>query len=299
MTGVVSSVAGPGFMLSVQTRSRHEHRWGRREQPVWGVRTRLATPTTVTVAVSATTRYSQPGIKSPRVVAGEAVRVEGTLASDGTLDATHVQIPSISLVGTVSVPGTSSLTLTGTSTTLEGLQGFVQLTATASVVDLSAATRFHEPGVASPGPGALVTGDVVRVSGSQAGSDASGALVVEASQVLLPEVVTVGTVGTIGSSSFTMSPRHPGFLPGWGMRSAGNAGGPPARDGRQRGAPSMGNELTVDVTSTTKFSGTGGTGTAATALGSLAHGDRVKVRGVQAGTSTVDALGVVALGSRR
>ncbi|HET9058323.1 MAG TPA: DUF5666 domain-containing protein [Acidimicrobiales bacterium] len=296
LTGVVSAVSSSGFTMTVSAQpERHGH----------GDRNSAGTASSapVVVTVTSATQISQPGVTSPAVAVGELVEVRGARAADGSLDATVVRIPDVALSGTVSAVSAtvgaagSSLTLTSTSTTLPGLDKLAALTATAYVVDISATTKLMEPGISSPSVGAIVAGDVVDVAGQQAGTDASGNTTIDAVRVVLPEVAAEGTVDQVGTSGFTLVPqRKPFMFPVFGRGELDAHGAGRRGDAGATTYP----EITVNVTSATKFGGDREASASASGsggLGSLQHGDLVRVTGVQAGASTVDASKVLSMPS--
>jgi co-chaperonin GroES (HSP10) len=155
--------------------------------------------TAVTVVVSSSTQYREPGVSSPSVAVGDFVVVKGTAGtSAGTLNATRVVIPAARVTGDVTSGGAgANFTLTSTVSTIYGPSG------TAIMIVVSSSTKYHEPGVSSP---SVAIGDRVVVSGMQGGTATVDALAV----FIVPPV----------------SCRHHGHLPVPGdCRSAGGATG--------------------------------------------------------------------------
>jgi endonuclease YncB( thermonuclease family) len=156
-----------------------------------------AASTTIDIAVTANTRYIEPGQPNPSisgVADGDTVQVTGAPAGTGTVTALSVDVPLSRYSGVVG-PATSGFTLslaprwsdlTGTSTTID--------------VGLTSTTHYLEPGQSSPGPSGVVNGDTVYVTGVQAGTDA-----VTASVVVVPLAEATGTVSLLSTSGFTLT----------------------------------------------------------------------------------------------
>ncbi len=243
LSGTVGTLQASSFTLSVTGRFRLEgmgHGWAL-----------TGTATTLTVDVSTLgTRFVEPTVKSANfsdVLPGDQVRVEGVLASPGTLDADVVNIPLVRATGWVGTVGANSFVLS-----LPGRDWDLTGTAATLTVNTSNAV-FHEPTVPSPSLSNVMTGDRVSVTGTQ-----DGAGTVNAKSVFIPLVVDVGTVGLIGTSSFTMTVER-------------NA------------------SVTVNVSGSTHYSEPG---QAQATFNDLAQNDHVRVMGLQAGTATVNALDV-------
>ena len=130
--------------------------------------------TSVTVDVSSSTKYKEPGVSSPSVAVGDFVTVNGTETSTtGTITAKSVQIPAVQVTGDVTGGGTgSNFTLTTTSTTIYGAKG---TTVTIDVNVGGVTTKYREKGVSSP---SVAVGDKVQVSGTQAGTATIDAVLV-------------------------------------------------------------------------------------------------------------------------
>lgn len=122
--------------------------------------------TSVTVDVTSSTTYGQPGVKSPSVAVGDFVIVKGSdTAANSTITARSVEIPAVEVTGDVTSGGAgSAFTLTTTSTTIYGAKG---TTVTIDVNAGGATTRYREKGTSSP---TVAVGDKVQVIGSQAGT---------------------------------------------------------------------------------------------------------------------------------
>jgi hypothetical protein len=130
--------------------------------------------TAVTVDVTSSTTYKQPGVSSPSVAVGDFVIAKGTETSTtGTISATAVQIPAVEVTGDVTSGGAgANFTLTTTSTTIYGPTG------TTVTIDVNAAgitTKYREKGVSSP---SVAVGDKVQVLGNQAGTATINAVLV-------------------------------------------------------------------------------------------------------------------------
>lgn len=216
---------------------------------------------TVDVDTSSTTTYSEPGVPSgttvgfSSIVVGQNVQVRGTEPSQGTIDAASVTIPEVQVTGTVSGVSGTTITLSSVKKPLTSTSS----TSSTVTVDTSSSTVFKDPGISSASISDVQTGDTVKVVGTQLGQ-VSGVLTINATQVVVPLVTVKGTVGNLGSTSFTLT-------------STGSTV-----------------TTTVDVTSTTKFIVPG---TKSATISSLANGDTARVTGNQAGTNTVSATLVV------
>ncbi len=120
--------------------------------------------TLVTVDVTTSTAYTQPGVSSPTVLTGDFVIVKGTKSSStsSTLTAKSVLIPAVQVTGDVTSGGAGAgFTLTATSSTIYGPKG------TSITVNVSSSTVYKEEGVRSP---SVAVGDKVQVTGNQAGA---------------------------------------------------------------------------------------------------------------------------------
>ena len=120
--------------------------------------------TLVTVDVTTSTAYTQPGVSSPTVLSGDFVIVKGTKSAttSGTITAKSVLIPAVQITGDVTSGGAGAgFTLTGTSSTIYGPKG------TSVTVNVSSSTVYKESGVKSP---SVAVGDKVQVIGNQAGA---------------------------------------------------------------------------------------------------------------------------------
>ena len=122
--------------------------------------------TAVTVDVTSSTTYKQPGVSSPSVAIGDYVIATGTeTGTASTITAKSVDIPAVQLTGDVTSGGSGgNFTLTTTSSTIYGPKG------TAVTINVNAGgvtTKYREKGVQSP---SVAIGDKVQVSGSQAGA---------------------------------------------------------------------------------------------------------------------------------
>ena len=111
---------------------------------------------TTKVALTDSTTYTLDGKASTKdaVVAGALIVARGTLASDGTLTATSVEIEPAMVGGTVKEKGASSLTLT----IRDG---------STVVVNVSSTTTYEVDGITSPTLADVKVGDVVMASGTK------------------------------------------------------------------------------------------------------------------------------------
>ena len=130
--------------------------------------------TAVTVDVTSSTTYKQPGVTSPSVTTGDFVVVTGTETSTaGTITAESVLIPAVQLTGYVVTGGAgANFTLTTTSTTIFGPKA---TTVTINVNVGGITTKYKEKGVESP---SVAVGDKVQVTGNQAGTNTVNATLV-------------------------------------------------------------------------------------------------------------------------
>ncbi len=149
--------------------------------------------TTVTVDVSVTTTFREPGQTSPGladILLGDQVVIMGTEAATNTIDATSVEIPAARDTGTVaSVAPEFTINTTNPTATV--------------IVNLSGSTTYREPGFSPPSLTDLMAGDRVVVSGAQDGTD-----MVDATSVYLPPAIQAGTVAST-SPTFTITTGDP------------------------------------------------------------------------------------------
>jgi hypothetical protein len=179
LTGTAGSVGLSGFELTVA-----------------GPRATLtATSTTLAVTVTSNTQYREPGQSSPGIsgiLSGDTVRVAGVRGGTDAVTALSVAVPRLTFTGTVGSPGPSGFVLT--------TRGGATVT-----VAVSASTKYMERGVNPAGLANVQSGNLVLVTGAQAGASNVDAL-----------LVVIGGAG-LGS------PRgHP--HPGGGYGSGGHAG---------------------------------------------------------------------------
>jgi hypothetical protein len=169
--------------------------------------------TAVTVDVTSSTTYRQPGVSSPSVAVGDLVIAKGTQTSTtGTISGTAVQIPAVEVTGDVTSGGAgANFALTTTSTTIYGPKG---TTVTIDVNVGGITTKYREKGVSSP---SVAAGDKVQVLGNQAGTATVNAVLV---------VITTPPV------------RHHGH--GFGFGGGGPGGGGPGGGGPGGGGPGSG-----------------------------------------------------------
>jgi hypothetical protein len=175
--------------------------------------------TAVTVDVTSSTTYTEPGVSSPSVAVGDLVNVSGmTTSTTGTITANNVQIPGVQITGDVTSGGAgAAFALTTTSTTIYGPKG------TTVTVDVNAGgvtTKYIETGTTSP---SVAVGDKVQVFGSQAGT-----ATVDASLVIITAPkrhhrhIGIG-LGGIGLGGFGLGGL--GGMGGLGGLLGGNSGG--------------------------------------------------------------------------
>jgi hypothetical protein len=151
------------------------------------------------VVLTSSTTYQLAGEAATKdaVVAGSQIVARGTLASDGTLTASSVDVAPAGSAGTVKEKGTSSLTLT----TRDG---------STVVVKVTSSTTYQVAGVSSPTLADIDVGDVVMASGTR---NADGSL--------SATIVRSHAAGELGG------PGGPGGMPGDGFGRGGMRGGGP------------------------------------------------------------------------
>ncbi len=166
------------------------------------------------VILTGTTTYRLGGQEATKdaVVAGAQIVARGTLAADGTLTATSVQVAPAMFAGTVKEKGAGSLTLT----TRDG---------STVVVDVSSSTTYKVGGITAPTLADVKVGDLVTATGSR---NADGSL--SATTVWSRAAGRFGGPGDgFGPGGFNGGPGG-GFGHG-GMRGDGPGGGfPGGRD---------------------------------------------------------------------
>lgn len=172
----------------------------------------------------------------------------------------------VHLLGTVQQATNDALVLTSTAST-----GPDHLTGPVTVA-VDAATRYREPGIRDGGLAAIVQGDVVAVRAKRYGSSGLQAL-----EVTLPLVRVTGFVATSGDAGFTLTGTGTTLDRAWG-----------------------GTVVTVDVSASTRYLGTGGDHASApkSAPSPLTPGWRVAVLGTQNGPATLNGLTVLVLPAR-
>jgi hypothetical protein len=146
------------------------------------------------VVLTGSTTYQLAGEAATKdaVVAGSRIVARGTLASDGTLTASSVEVAPAGSAGTVKEKGTSSLTLT----TRDG---------STVVVKVTSSTTYEVAGVTTPTLADIDVGDVVMASGTR---NADGSL--------SATIVRSHAAGELGG---------PGGMPGDGFGRGGMRGG--------------------------------------------------------------------------
>lgn len=192
------------------------------------------------------------------------------------------------VTGTVTSTGTTGFTitrgfgpitpvpLTSTSTTLTG-------TATDLTINVLTSTKFVAPGMTPPaGLSDVVVGDSVDVTGRRAGPG-----IVNADRVVIPPKVVIGTVGTVGTTDFTVTLRPrwapvgtPTNLTGTASTLTGTA------------TTLTGTAWTIDVSGSTTYHERG-VASSSLSLDSLSTGNHVAVVGTQDGTLTLNGVDVL------
>ena len=159
------------------------------------------------VVLTSTTTYLLAGKTATReaVVAGARIVARGTLATDGTLTASSVEVAPATSAGTVKEKGSSSLTLT----TRDG---------STVVVKVSSSTTYEVGGVTTPTLADVKVGDIVMAAGSRNADGSLSATVVRsraAGQLGGPGDGFGGPGGMHGDGSGRGGMRDGG--PGWGF----------------------------------------------------------------------------------
>ncbi len=154
------------------------------------------------VVLTSSTTYELAGQAATKdaVVAGARIIARGTLATDGTLTASSVEVAPATSAGTVKEKGSSSLTLT----TRDG---------STVVVKVSSSTTYQVGGVTTPTLADVKVGDIVMAAGSR---NADGSL--SATIVRSHAAGQLGGPGSFGG---------PGGMPGDGFGRGGMRGGGP------------------------------------------------------------------------
>ena len=124
---------------------------------------------TITVDVSSTTTYTDPGVSSPRfssLAVADGVNIVGTETMPGTINATEVNIrPTVQVHGTVASIDTMSFTITAQPSFALGHAVWMTFSAPAPItIDVSTMTTYTDPGVSSPGFSSLAVGDGVNIA---------------------------------------------------------------------------------------------------------------------------------------
>ena len=225
---------------------------------------------TVTVDVTANTKFRDPGDSSPGlsdVLVGDQVRVRGLNAGTDTVDAFSVQVPLVFQTGTVlTMTATTTAPPTGTFTLATiGPKSLAIIgpKSTDVSVNVLTTTKFREPGVSSPGLSDVLVGDQVTVRGTQAGGGVVNATSVDVPLVTQTGTVLTGTATTISSTEETFT------LAASGWKST---------------------NVTVDVFSTTTIRERG---QSSVSFSDIQGGDQVTVRGTQGGGGIIDATSVL------
>ena len=162
--------------------------------------------TLVTVDVTTSTAYTQPGVSSPSVLPGDFVIVKSTKSwkswkapPSSTITAKSVFIPPAQVSGDVTSGGAGAgFTLTTTSSTIYGPKG------TTVTITVSSSTVYKEKGVTSP---SVAVGNNVQVTGSQAGT------------------ATIAATLVVITAPKKHGHRGGGYGGGWGNGGGGSAGG--------------------------------------------------------------------------
>lgn len=163
------------------------------------------------VVLTGSTTYEIGGQAATKdaVVAGARILATGTLAADGTLTATSVEIAPATAAGTVKEKSSGSITLT----TRDG---------STLVVKVTSSTTYQVEGVTAPTLADINVGDVVMAGGTK-NSDGS----------LTATVVRAHAAGTFGGPGGGRGwggdggpGRGPGGFPGWGGPGDDDAAAP-------------------------------------------------------------------------
>jgi hypothetical protein len=153
------------------------------------------------VLLTSSTTYETAGKAATKdaVVAGARIVARGTLAADGTLTATSVEVSAAEAAGTVKEKSASSITLTTRDDSTV-------------VVTVDSGTTYQVAGVTSPTLADIEVGAVVVASGTR---NADGSLTAT--------VVRSGAAGQDGGPGMGGWGRG-GHGPGWGMPGSGMPG---------------------------------------------------------------------------
>ena len=174
--------------------------------------------TTSKVVLTSSTTYELAGEAATKdaVVAGARIVARGTLASDGTLTASSVEVAPATSAGTVKEKGSSSLTLT----TRDG---------STVVVKVSSSTTYQVVGVTTPTLADVKVGDIVMAAGSR---NADGSLT-----ATIVRSLAAGQFGGPGNGSGGPGGMHGDGFGRGGMRDGGPGWGFPG-DPDDSSAPS-------------------------------------------------------------
>jgi hypothetical protein len=167
------------------------------------------------VVLTGSTTYELAGEAATKdaVVTGARIVARGTLASDGTLTASSVEVAPATSAGTVKEKGSSSLTLT----TRDG---------STVVVKVSSSTTYQVGGVTTPTLADVKVGDIVMAAGSR---NADGSLTAT--------IVRSHAAGQFGGPGGMPGPMHGDGFGRGGMRDGGPGWGFPG-DPDDSSAPS-------------------------------------------------------------
>jgi hypothetical protein len=169
------------------------------------------------VVLTSSTTYELAGEEATKdaVVAGARIVARGTLAADGALTASSIDIAPAGSAGTVTEKGSSSLTLT----TRDG---------STVVVKVSSTTTFQVAGVTAPTLADVKVGDIVMAAGTRNADGSLSATIVRSH--------AAGQLGGPGNG-FGPGPVHGDGLGRGGMRGGGPGWGFPG-DPDDAAAPS-------------------------------------------------------------
>jgi hypothetical protein len=167
------------------------------------------------VILTSSTTYELAGEAATKdaVVAGARIVARGTLATDGTLTASSVEVAPATSAGTVKEKGSSSLTLTARD-------------GSTVVVKVSSSTTYQVGGVTTPTLADVKVGDIVRASGTR---NADGSL--------SATNVQSHAAGQFGGPGGMPGPMHGDGFGRGGMRDGGPGSGFPG-DPDDSSAPS-------------------------------------------------------------
>jgi hypothetical protein len=233
----------------------------------------LATlPSATTVSVTPSTGFAQRGDHMPSfasVCVGDKAHVQGPIASNGVLSASHVTVvpppPQHVLGSVVSVAGSTAPSACGTSGA-SGSFGLMTRTMNVTVI-VSTTTTFAERGKPDATFGNVCVGDKVRAVGTDAGGD---------------------TMYGVGVAVIPPPPRHiRGIVSS--VNGSGESGVCGSGSAGRFTVPKGASVVIVDVGSFTLF---GDPAVSAPSFSQVCVGNKVQVTGTGAGDGTLEAARV-------